>query len=67
MSLSHKPRKTACNPEKVLAMQNRTQYKAARGVEKDANVAYNFIPVDREQSFLMPPSLRDWLPDDHLA
>jgi len=30
-------------------------------------VAYNFIPCDREQSFLMPPSLRDWLPDDHLA
>ena len=30
-------------------------------------MAYNFIPVDREQSFLMPPSLRDWLPDDHLA
>jgi transposase len=23
--------------------------------------------VDRDQAFLMPPSLRDWLPDDHLA
>jgi transposase len=30
-------------------------------------MAYNFIPVDREQSYLMPPSLRDWLPEDHLA
>ena len=30
-------------------------------------MAYNFIPCDRDQSFLMPPSLRDWLPDDHLA
>jgi transposase len=30
-------------------------------------VAYNFIPCDREQSFLMPPSLRDWLPEGHLA
>ena len=27
----------------------------------------NFIECDREQTFLMPPSLRDWLPSDHLA
>src|ERR1700761_9202297 len=27
----------------------------------------NFIGCDREQAFLMPPSLRDWLPEDHLA
>jgi transposase len=27
----------------------------------------NFIAVDREQSFLLPPSLRDWLPEDHLV
>src|SRR5664279_3937998 len=27
----------------------------------------NFIAVDRDQSFLMAPSLRDWLADDHLA
>jgi transposase len=27
----------------------------------------NFIVCDREQAFLMPPSLRDWLPGDHLA
>ena len=27
----------------------------------------NFIACDREQSFLMPPDMRDWLPDDHLA
>ena len=26
-----------------------------------------FICADREQAFLMPPSLRDWLPEDHLA
>ena len=30
-------------------------------------VAYNFRPVDRDQQYLMPPSLREWLPDDHLA
>jgi transposase len=27
----------------------------------------NFLDCDREQAFLMPPSLRDWLPADHLA
>jgi transposase len=30
-------------------------------------MAQNFIDCDREQAFLMPPSLRDWLPEDHLA
>jgi hypothetical protein len=27
----------------------------------------NFLPCDRDQEFLLPPSLRDWLPPDHLA
>ena len=27
----------------------------------------NFIDCGREQAFLLPPSLRDWLPQDHLA
>ena len=27
----------------------------------------NFIGCDRDQSFLMPPDVRDWLPEDHLA
>jgi transposase len=27
----------------------------------------NFLPCEREQGLLMPPSLRDWLPEDHLA
>jgi transposase len=26
-----------------------------------------FIPCDRDQSFLMPPDLRDWLPENHLV
>jgi transposase len=30
-------------------------------------MAPNFIGCDREQEFLLPPSLRDWLPEDHLA
>ena len=27
----------------------------------------NFISCDRDQPLLMPPSLRDWLPADHVA
>lgn len=30
-------------------------------------MALNYRPVDREQLFLVPPSMRDWLPADHLA
>jgi transposase len=30
-------------------------------------VPQNFIECDREQVLLLPPSLRDWLPGDHLA
>jgi transposase len=28
---------------------------------------YNFRPIERDQQYLMPPSVRDWLPPDHLA
>ena len=27
----------------------------------------NFIACDRDQELLLPPSLREWLPEDHLA
>jgi transposase len=30
-------------------------------------MAYNFLRGDRDQSFLLPPDLRDWLPEGHLA
>jgi transposase len=30
-------------------------------------MAQNFIDCDREQAFLMPPSLREWLSEDHVA
>ena len=30
-------------------------------------MAQNFLTCDREQSFLLPPDLREWLPEDHLA
>jgi len=30
-------------------------------------MAQNFLSCDREQVLLLPPNLRDWLPEDHLA
>ncbi len=30
-------------------------------------MAMNFIGCDRDQAFLMPPSLREWVPEDHLV
>jgi transposase len=30
-------------------------------------MAYGYRAVDRDQPFLLPPDLRDWLPDGHLA
>src|SRR5919197_2276955 len=30
-------------------------------------MAYNFLRPERDQPFLLPPALRDWLPDGHLA
>ena len=30
-------------------------------------MAYNFLPDGHGQPFLLPPDLRDWLPEGHLA
>ena len=30
-------------------------------------MAFNFVVCDRDQELLLPPSLREWLPEDHLA
>jgi hypothetical protein len=30
-------------------------------------MAYNFLPAQRDQVYLMPPSLDEWLPGAHLA
>jgi transposase len=30
-------------------------------------MAQNFLSCDRDQPLLLPPDLRDWLPEDHLA
>ena len=27
----------------------------------------NFRPIDRQTRYLLPPSVEDWLPEEHLA
>jgi transposase len=34
-------------------------------VSKNLGMALGFVPVDRDQLFLLPPDLRSWLPADH--
>jgi hypothetical protein len=38
-----------------------------RAVLEDPGIAQNFLAADREQPFLLPPDVREWLPEDHLA
>ncbi|MGU3587107.1 hypothetical protein ACLBYD_28650 [Rhodococcus sp. C26F] len=30
-------------------------------------MARGYRPVDRDQQFLLPPDMADWLPEDHLV
>jgi hypothetical protein len=30
-------------------------------------MAQNFLACDRDQELLLPPCLRDWLPEEHFA
>jgi transposase len=34
---------------------------------QDPAMAQNFLSCDRDQPMLLPPDLREWLPEDHLA
>src|SRR3954467_11261024 len=40
---------------------------AVRSWRDPAGMGARFIGVDREQVFLMPPSVRDWVPEGHLV
>jgi transposase len=40
---------------------------AVRDGDDDQGMAQNFLACDRDQALLLPPSLREWLPEDHLA
>ena len=40
---------------------------AVRAAEFNSGMPQNFIACDREQEMLLPPSLLDWVPPDHLV
>src|SRR4051794_676422 len=40
---------------------------SVRGGQDDFGMAQNFVACDREQELLLPPSLRERLPEGHLA
>jgi transposase len=40
---------------------------ASGPVKTISGMAQNFLACDREQPFLLPPDVREWLPEDHLA
>jgi hypothetical protein len=40
---------------------------SVRAGSDDSGMGQNFIACDREQELLLPPSLREWLPEGHLA
>jgi transposase len=39
----------------------------SRSLQQAFAMAFSYKPVDRDQLFLLPPDMRQWLPEDHLA
>src|SRR5438876_1063593 len=56
-------------PRCCLARRVSHEPPAVRVVLHDPGMTttHNFIACDRDQELLLPPSLKDWLPNDHLA
>src|SRR6478672_4393432 len=42
-------------------------YRVVGRVQDHSGMALNFVGCDRDQSFLLPPDVRDWLSEGHLA
>lgn len=40
---------------------------AFRGRCENLGMAFSYLPVDRDQAFLLPPDMRSWLPAGHLV
>jgi transposase len=36
-------------------------------VDVEERMSARFVSVDRDTAYLLPPSVQDWLPEDHLA
>ncbi|MBI5411190.1 MAG: hypothetical protein HZA21_04270, partial [Nitrospirae bacterium] len=42
-------------------------YHCTSKTEEEVAMGYNFLPCEREQLYLMPPALQEWLPEGDLA
>jgi transposase len=63
-----KPGTIRTDPARQLRLREAVAQRVLSGVRYGmSGMPQNFLDCDREQAFLMPPSLRDWLPSDHLA
>jgi transposase len=51
----------------LLCAEAVAQTPAVRAVLDHPGMPQNFLTCDRNQPLLLPPDLRDWLPEDHLA
>ena len=68
--LAHRPGDAAVPPgvaRLLSAWEVVAQRGSVRGCREDSGMPQNFIEGGREQGFLLPPDVRDWLPGDHLA
>jgi hypothetical protein len=58
-------------PDKLTRTSRLRKWLLEQAAEQAGDVgsamAYNFLVGDRDQAFLLPPDLRDWLPADHLT
>src|SRR3954468_1902847 len=50
-----------------LSLSPEADGKFVRSAREPVCMGARFIGCDREQVFLMPPSLRDWVPEEHLV
>src|SRR5665809_134852 len=59
----------ASRPKRYFRFHARLSHKppAVRHVLEHPGMPQNFLTCDRDQAMLLPPDLRDWLDDDHLA
>src|ERR687898_641807 len=60
-------RAKSCWPPRSRTTEAVAQTGSVRPGQEHSDMAQNFIECRREQGFLLPPDVREWLPVDHLA
>src|ERR671910_1136995 len=60
-------RAKSCWPPRSRTTEAVAQTGSVRPGQEHSGMAQNFIEARREQGFLLPPDVREWLPADHLA